>query len=745
MRHIDGTPVRITRRLSLTLLLLLCGSLSNTAHAQTNTWTGQGTDDNWSTAGNWNSNGVPVSAATTGLDFTGSAATSNNDLGTFQLNLLQFDVAADLTLSGNDLDFVSTGTTTPVLTQNKGFAVTINNNLTLTNNLTVNLAGSGNINLNGVLSGAGSLTISGNHAAYTTVLANSGNSYGGDTIVTGGTLQLGADNALTSGNDLSLTGTTAAATLDLNGHAATVGNINFADGTANSANNLTIADSSSGATGLLTLNGNINYAPGFSNVSGFITPTAYINSNLALSAGQHVIDYSNTGSFSAGNYDVIIGGAISGSGGLDIGSVNDTSTGLFTALAHANTYTGPTNIINGGLFLGATNALPAGSTVTLGASGSLYLYVASGYTETGLTVGSYNQSIGSLADNVSSSGGKVYLGSATLTVGSNNASTTFSGTIQDTDDATATMGNLVKVGTGTLTLSGNSTYTGSTTINNGTLQLGISDALPDTNTPDAVNTNLTLNGGNFDTNANGQTVNNLTNQGGNVLVQGGGSVLNVDGAYTQSAGTTQVDQTLNLTPTTTIPGDLSITGGQLVGTGTIGNAATSGTVTVTNSGGTVQPGDILSTIGTPLAAPTIGTLTINGNYTQTSGGTLQINLASGTSYDQLVVVSNASLAGTLNVKLLNGFVPTTGETFNFLTYGTVSGGFNSIIAQDPGYIDTVAFVNGEGILTITAVPESSTLLSATTLLGLGGLLLRRRSGNRKDRAYGQGENHAIQV
>src|SRR5579871_5032226 len=196
MRHMYGTPARMTGRLSLSLLLLLCEPLFTIAYAQTNTWTGLGTDSNWSTRGNWKSNGVPVSASTTGLDFTDSAATSNNDLGTFQLNLLQFDVAADLTLSGNDLNFVSKGATTPVLMQNTGFAVTINNNLVLTNNLTVNLAGSGNINLNGVLSGAGSLTISGSHAAYTTVLANSNNSYGGGTVVTGGTLQLGINNAL---------------------------------------------------------------------------------------------------------------------------------------------------------------------------------------------------------------------------------------------------------------------------------------------------------------------------------------------------------------------------------------------------------------------------------------------------------------------------------------------------------------------------------------------------------------------
>ena len=54
-----------------------------------------------------------------------------------------------------------------------------------------------------------------------------------------------------------------------------------------------------------------------------------------------------------------------------------------------------------------------------------------------------------------------------LVVGSLNTSTTYSGILQD---FSATLG-LTKVGTGTLVLSGNSTYTGPTFINGGTLQV----------------------------------------------------------------------------------------------------------------------------------------------------------------------------------------------------------------------------------------------------------------------------------
>src|SRR5258708_2242477 len=140
-------PNSLPHRGRLELLVLLLSAAAPMAHAQvTNTWTGSGPNNNWSNAANWDANGVPISGMTAGLDFTGSAATANNDLGTFSVNLMQFDVAADLTLSGNDLNFVANATNPnnpidPVLNQKSAFKITIGNNITLTDNLTVNLVG----------------------------------------------------------------------------------------------------------------------------------------------------------------------------------------------------------------------------------------------------------------------------------------------------------------------------------------------------------------------------------------------------------------------------------------------------------------------------------------------------------------------------------------------------------------------------------------------------------------------------
>ena len=53
----------------------------------------------------------------------------------------------------------------------------------------------------------------------------------------------------------------------------------------------------------------------------------------------------------------------------------------------------------------------------------------------------------------------------TLSIGSNNLSTAFSGPIEDGDES----GSIAKIGTGTLTLTGANTYTGGTTVTSGIL------------------------------------------------------------------------------------------------------------------------------------------------------------------------------------------------------------------------------------------------------------------------------------
>jgi hypothetical protein len=141
---------------------------------------------------------------------------------------------------------------------------------------------------------------------------------------------------------------------------------------------------------------------------------------------------------------------------------------------------------------------------------------------------------------------------------------------------------------------------------------------------------------------------------GNVTV-GSSSALNTGGAYTQAGGTT----TLN-GGSLTAGGLVDIQGGILSGSGTI-------------NGSVRNAGQI--DVGGAMAA---GLLTINGDYTQTAAGVLNIEIGGtrpGVDYDRLAISGTATLDGTLNVSLIDPFVPASGATFQILTFGSSSGMF----------------------------------------------------------------------
>src|SRR5260370_22261944 len=122
-----------------------------------------------------------------------------------------------------------------------------------------------------------------------------------------------------------------------------------------------------------------------------------------------------------------------------------------TILTGTNTYSGGTIISAGTLEAGSASALSQNSEVTVNSILDLH---------------GFNSTIASL----SGTGAVLNNGAtaAALAVGNNNASTAFSGALQDGTSAL----QLTKSGTGTLTLTGANTYSGGTTINAGTLQVG---------------------------------------------------------------------------------------------------------------------------------------------------------------------------------------------------------------------------------------------------------------------------------
>jgi protein with PEP-CTERM/exosortase system signal len=120
-------------------------------------------------------------------------------------------------------------------------------------------------------------------------------------------------------------------------------------------------------------------------------------------------------------------------------------------------------------------------------------------------------------------------------------------------------------------------------------------------------------------------------------------------------------------------------------------------------------------------------LTVVGNYTQAQYATLMIQIA-GASSDQfsvLNVLGNANLNGFLDPVLLNGFVPTIGDSFTFLNYASFTGEFSHIRHQifDNGMLQwSVTYELNHAILTVgpNTIPDqgSTFLLLALGLLGL---------------------------
>ena len=207
-----------------------------------------------------------------------------------------------------------------------------------------------------------------------------------------------------------------------------------------------------------------------------------------------------------------LSGAITGAFGLTVGGVGNTAiggvigttTGTLTkdgagtlTLSAANTYTGATTVsagvirVQSNAALGTTagsTTVASGAAIEIDGSGLLIAEPITSLIGTGVgAAGALRNlannntwsgviTLAALGATITSDGGTLTLsGGMTgntrpLSVGG-AGNTTISGTIA------TTTGTLTKDGAGTLTLSAVNTYTGATTINAGTLKLGIANAI----------------------------------------------------------------------------------------------------------------------------------------------------------------------------------------------------------------------------------------------------------------------------
>ena len=197
--------------------------------------------------------------------------------------------------------------------------------------------------------------------------------------------------------------------------------------------------------------------------------------------------------------------SLSGGLGSGLGGLTLVGGGVFTVNG-ISTYSGATSIVNGGLILngGASNRLSSATGLTLGGG------MTSGFLQLGDAVGGVSDlTVASLATLGTGTGNAIIGGAGTASVLTINqaASTDYAGRIGGSN-ANENNLSIVKSGTGTLTLSGaDLTYTGTTTVSAGVLNI--------TGSPGAALTTTGI------TVAGGATL-NLLNGGGQAIDLGSG-------------------------------------------------------------------------------------------------------------------------------------------------------------------------------------------------------------------------------
>ena len=199
-----------------------------------------------------------------------------------------------------------------------------------------------------------------------------------------------------------------------------------------------------GSSGIYNLNGGVLIAAIYDGagtaVLNFSGGTLTANASLPIVLGA---SGSGGGMFDSAGSSLTLSGTLSGPG-----SLTKVDSGSLTLTA-ANTYSGKTLVSGGSLVLGNSLALQ-NSTLDTSGSGVLSFGSLTAATLGGLT----GPGTLALANTTSSA--------VALSVGNNNAGTTYSGTLQGA-------GSLNKVGSGTLAFSGSNTYSGPTTISQGKL------------------------------------------------------------------------------------------------------------------------------------------------------------------------------------------------------------------------------------------------------------------------------------
>ena len=455
-------------------------------------------------------------------------------------------------------------------------------------------------------------------------------------------------------------------------------------------------------------------------------------SNLSLSAGTATTLVSNS-TINLSNYTgtATLAGVVSGGGPLTIAGITGLTNNLGqVVLSNTNTYIGGTTI-SGGVVTVGSSTVTSGGFITSGSVGTGTLTVTGGtISGSGQTLAN-PLSIGATAAGVQLNGTLNFTGTGVLTASSNlvvNGTTTLSGPISGTNFS------LTQSGTGTLQLMAPETYTGTTTVNAGTVILGGNGSILnsntlvvnqggaltlDNNTGGISNNNsnrlvatatLTLNGGSF--NFTGNTTAPSSATIGTLLLNSGSSVITLTGTSSTLSATGSTSLT-RVSTGATLAYQPATTGTQQV--------LITGTLPTLTSG--ILP---YVTVGT---GSTTQFATINGTNFLVAGTTISetLNAANPLGLDNVSLPSGDTETLAANT-VINSLTVPNGATINLngKTLTITSGG----LLNDGGSGAPVSFTNGtvlfgtststDGIV-FNANGGSITFGTTANITGTGGL------------------------
>lgn len=408
-------------------------------------------------------NGGSIALGTTATSFTGTntAETINAPLvlepasattaGSYTLTNLS-------TTASNTLNFggaISGGTTTSAITLVLGGANTGTN--TISGAISNGSASSLTLN-------TGSASSGGNPATW---ILSGNNSYTGLTNITGtGTLVLSGDNSAASGGVSVSNGT-----LDMNSAKALgTGTLTLANGHSTldntSGSAITVTTNNAIAPGSFIFTGTHNLNLGTGTVTiGSTHITIQTNANT-LTMGGAMPGTASTYFIKAGAGTLALTGNLSMGGGNSVGTNTNTNAGTLLLSGDNSAATGGFTVFNGTLDINSPTALGTGKlTLNNGSNPVIDNTSGSAITLTTVTPQAWAGPFTFTGSN------DLNLGTGAVTLSNSPTVTVTAGTLTVGGAIGGSAGTLTKAGAGKLVLAATNTYTGPTTISDGTLKV----------------------------------------------------------------------------------------------------------------------------------------------------------------------------------------------------------------------------------------------------------------------------------